>query len=149
MKQSIWNQPLKSLYRDLAEPAPAPAAVTAAAVSARMGLALLIKVLEVAGRRKNFGGDRERLRKMIEAARVESLMLAEAADEDIVAGAEQRRSEVPLKAAHAAEAGLALCAEARGVVTGAVAADLEAAALLLEAGVRAIQVCVRSNQSRP
>jgi formiminotetrahydrofolate cyclodeaminase len=142
---SIWNESLESLYRDLAAPKPAPAAVTAAAVSARLGLALLIKTLEIVGRRRSFSGDAEKVRALIDAARAESEKLAEAAGEDITADPERRRSEVPMKAAHAAKSGLTLCSEAREFVTGAVAADLEAAALLLQAGLSAIQVCVRSN----
>ena len=147
VSHSIWNESLESLYRDLEAAKPAPAGVTAAAVSARLGLGLLIKTLEVVRKRKNFSGDGEQVGALIDAARRESATLAGAADEDITADAERRRSEVPMKAARAAEAGLALCAKARGVVTGAIAADLEAAALLLQAGLSAIQICVRSNSA--
>lgn len=147
MTHSIWNETVESLYQSLAAPKPAPAGVTAAAVSARLGLALLIKTLEVVRKRKTFSGDAGQVGAWIEAARRESATLAEAADEDITAEAARRRSEVPMKAALAAEAGLALCAEARGVVTGAVIADLEAAALLLQAGLSAIHICVRSNSA--
>ncbi len=146
---SIWNESTESLYRDLAEPKPAPAGVTAAAVSARLGMALLIKGLEIVGKRKTFAGDREKLRKLIETARRESAKLAEAADEDIVADADHRRSAVPMKAAQAAEAGLEICHAARSIVTGAITADLEAAALLMKAGLDAVHACVRSNQARP
>lgn len=142
---SIWTKPLEALYLDLAAAQPAPAAVTAAAVSARLGIALLIKALEVVGRRKRFAGDREQLSALLKAARAESDRLAEAADEDIAADAERRRREVPMKTARAAEAGWALCGEARKLVTGAVVADLEAAAVLLGSAVQAIHICVRSN----
>jgi formiminotetrahydrofolate cyclodeaminase len=142
---SIWNEPMETLYRDLVAPKPSPAAVTAAAVSARLGLALLIKVLDIVGKRKSFSGDAEKLNAMIDTARRESAKLAQAADDDVTADAERRRSEVPMQAADAAEAGLKLCREARAVVTGAIVADLEAAAVLLQAGLGAIQVCVRSN----
>ncbi len=112
-------------------------------------MALLIKGLEIVGKRKTFAGDREKLRKLIETARRESAKLAEAADEDIVADADHRRSAVPMKAAQAAEAGLEICHAARSIVTGAITADLEAAALLMKAGLDAVHACVRSNQARP
>jgi|HubBroStandDraft_4_1064222.scaffolds.fasta_scaffold935837_1 formiminotetrahydrofolate cyclodeaminase len=149
VSHSIWNETLESLYQDLEAAKPAPAGVTAAAVSARLGLGLLIKTLEVARKRKNFSGDAKQAGALIEAARRESAKLAAAADEDITADAARRRSEIPMQAAGAAEAGLALCEDARGIVTGAITADLEAAALLLQAGLRAIQVCVRSNLKDP
>ena len=145
MNNSIWNAPLESLYSGLASPTPAPAAVTAAAVSARLGLALLIKALAVVGKRSNFAGDRTKLNALIEGARAESAKLADAADEDIVADDDQRRSAVPMKAVRAADAGAELCHEARALVTGAIAADLDAAELLLDAATKAIQACLRAN----
>lgn len=149
MSQSIWNQTAETLFLDLAAPKPAPAGVTAGAVTARLGMALLIKVLEIVGKRKNFSGDRAKLRELIETAHRESQRLAEAADEDIIADAGQRRSAVPMKAAQAAEAGVELCRQSRSVVTGAIAADLEAASLLLQGGLDAIHACIRSNAARP
>jgi formiminotetrahydrofolate cyclodeaminase len=145
MTDSIWNKPLELLVQNLEAPKPAPAAVTAAAVSARLGLALLIKVLEIVRRRKNFAGDGTRVQLMIDAAREESVKLAQAADDDITGDAGRKRSEIPMLAAQAAESGLALCAEARGAVTGAITADLDAAVFLVEAGLGAIQTCLRSN----
>jgi formiminotetrahydrofolate cyclodeaminase len=147
---SIWNGPMEALYQDLAAAKNAPAAVTAAAVSSRLGVALLIKVLEIVGKRKSFSGDTEKLNAIIDAARRESSKLAQAADDDITADAERRRREVPMQAADAAQAGLKLCREARAVVTGAIVADLEAAVMLLQAGREAIERCVRANsQTRP
>lgn len=145
MSGSIWNQPLESLYDGLAAAKSAPAAVTASAVSARFGLALLIKILEVTLRRKTFSGDPAQFNAMIEAARAESAKLAQAADDDTNSGPDRRRSEIPMIAAQAAEAGLAQCASARPFITGPIAADLEAAILLLEAARRAILVCLESN----
>lgn len=142
---SIWDEPLESLYEGLAAAKPAPAGVTAAAVSARLGLALLIKTLEITARRRDFGGDAETVRGWIDAARRYSVILAEAANDDIVGPPERKRIEIPMNAARAAAAGLDLCAEAAGVVRGAVAADLGAAAALLCAAVRAIGMCVDSN----
>ena len=149
MHNSIWNQPLESFYADLAAPTPAPAAVSAAAVTARFGVALLIKVLEIVRRRKSFTGDRDVLASWIATAQRESAILAQAADADITAPQERKRSEIPSEAAQAAETGLALCAHARTVVTGAISADLEAAAAFLDSAVRAIRHCVESNQARP
>ena len=146
MPDSIWTASLESLVEELASAKVAPAGVTAAAVGARLGIALLIKTLAIVGRRRNFMGDAAELAAWIGAARRQSVVLAEAAHEDIVAGAEQRRTVVPMKAARAAEAGLALCEEAAAVVTGSLAADLGVAKLLLQAGRDAIRLCVQSNQ---
>jgi formiminotetrahydrofolate cyclodeaminase len=148
MKSSIWEESLGAFYRELAEPTPAPAAVTASAVSARLGLALLIKTLRVVERRKSFAGDRQRLSAMIEAALEESAALARAADEDITGEPERKQRDIPMQAARAADAGLALCIEARSIVTGAVAADLESANLLLAAAQRAILHCVNTNDAQ-
>jgi formiminotetrahydrofolate cyclodeaminase len=63
---TIWEAPLESLYDGLAAAKPAPAGVTAAAVSARLGLALLIKTLEITARR---AGDVETARALLPAAR--------------------------------------------------------------------------------
>lgn len=142
---SIWTEPLESLYAALAAAKPAPAGVTAAAVSARLGLALLIKALEIAARRKDFAGDTETVRAWLLAARRYSEILAEAANDDIVAAPERKRIEIPMNAARSAAAGLDLCAEAAGLVRGALAADVGVASALLCAAVRAILLCVDSN----
>jgi formiminotetrahydrofolate cyclodeaminase len=139
---TIWDAPLESLYEGLAAPKPSPAGVTAAAVSARLGLALLIKTLEITARR---AGDAETVRAWLTAARRYSELLAEAANDDIVAAPERKRIEIPMNAARAAVAGLDLCAEAAGLVHGPLAADLGAAAALLCAAVRALVLCVDSN----
>jgi formiminotetrahydrofolate cyclodeaminase len=137
--KSIWTQPLESLYEGLAAAKPAPAGVTAAAVSARFGMALLIKALEITARRN------EGVRGWIDVARGYSAILAEAAHDDIVAAPERKRIEIPMRAARAAAGGLELCAEAASVVRGPLAADLGVAAMLLCASVRAIVLCVDSN----
>jgi formiminotetrahydrofolate cyclodeaminase len=133
------------LYEGLAAAKPAPAGVTAAAVSARFGMALLIKTLEISGKRKDFAGDGDAVRAWITAARRYSEILAEAANDDIVGAPERKRIEIPMNAARAAVAGLDLCAEAAGVVRGALAADLGVAAMLLCSAVRSIRLCVDSN----
>lgn len=143
--RSIWSEPLESLYEGLASAKPSPAGVTAAAVSARLGLALLIKTLEITANRRAFTGEAAKLRLWINNARRYSEILAEAANDDIVAAPERKRIEIPMNAARSAAAGLDLCAEAAGFVHGPVAADLGAAAALLCASVRAILLCVDSN----
>lgn len=142
---SLWTQPLESLYEGLAAAKTAPAGVTAAAVSARFGMALLIKALEITVKRRDFSGDAAALRLWIDVARKEADALAEAANEDIAGAAERKRIEIPMIAARAAVAGLDMCAEAAGVVRGALAADVGAAAALLCAAVHAILLCVDSN----
>ncbi len=142
---TIWEAPLESLYEGLASAKPSPAGVTAAAVSARLGLALLIKTLEITVNRRGFTGEAAKLRLWINNARRYSEILAEAANDDIAAAPERKRIEIPMNAARSAAAGLDLCAEAAGFVNGPVAADLGAAAMLLCAAVRAILLCVDSN----
>jgi formiminotetrahydrofolate cyclodeaminase len=108
-------------------------------------MALLIKTLEITVKRRDFAGDAAALRVWIEAARKEADALAEAANDDITGEAERKRIEIPMIAARAAAAGLDLCAEAAGVVRGALAADIGVAAMLLCGAVRAIVLCVDSN----
>jgi formiminotetrahydrofolate cyclodeaminase len=136
---------LESLYAGLASAKPAPAGVTAAAVSARFGMGLLIKALEITVKRKDFAGDREAVRAWLIAAQAYSLILAEAAKDDIAGAPERKRIEIPMNAARSAGAGLDLCAEAVGLVRGALTADVGVAAALLCAAVRAILLCVDSN----
>ncbi|HEX5432101.1 MAG TPA: cyclodeaminase/cyclohydrolase family protein [Bryobacteraceae bacterium] len=152
---SIWSRTLVSFQEGAAGTDPVPAGVSVASVTASFGLALLIKVLEIGSRRKNFAGDREQIRKLIEAARRESAQLAEASERDIAAfGPRMTRAmiEIPMSAARSAAAGLDLCAEAAGlvqeVVQGLVAADLGAAAAILHGALRAILLCVDFNLSR-
>lgn len=141
IRSSIWEASLESLYAGLAAAKPAPAGVTASAVSARFGLALLIKTLEITGRRDGS----PQLRLWIERAREEADVLAEAANNDIVAAPERKRIEIPMIAARSAAAGLDLCDEAAASVRGALAADLGVAAIMLCAAVRGILLCVDSN----
>src|ERR1051326_1612988 len=139
MDASIWSGALSEFRDRVASTDPGPAGGAASAGSASAGLSLLIKSLEIVGRRKNFSGDAARLRAWIEAAKGLSEDLAQAADADIARGVSaQAAVEIPLRAARCAAAGLDLCAEAAGVVSGAIAADLAVGALLLGAAVQAI-----------
>ncbi len=133
-----------------------------AAVSASLGLGLVEKVLRIAGQRRGFSGDRERLAQLIDSARAGSDKLAGYADEDVAAFndylASKRRGDMPamdaalraavespLKIARAAVEGLDLCAEAAGFIPAALAADLGTAVLLLECAARATLLSVDSN----
>jgi formiminotetrahydrofolate cyclodeaminase len=159
----IWKSTLESFRESVASAEPAPAGVSVSAVSATLGLSLLEKVLEIMAKRKNFVGDRGRLAALRQAARDETERLAQYADEDIAAyraymgargprtaAAESARAlrgviETPLKAARSALSGLELCADAAGMVHGAVAADLATAAILLAGAVRAMLLSVDAN----
>jgi formiminotetrahydrofolate cyclodeaminase len=156
----LWTASLKSFSDDLSGTQPVPAGVAAAAVSGSLGLALLIKVLEIAGK-KHLRPD-----SLIEAARRESAQLITLAGQDAAAfrsyldarrqaaaseddsgrdAAVRCMTEIPLKAARAAAAGLDICVEAGGLVHALVAADLGAAASLLAGAVRAMLICVDFN----
>lgn len=143
--RSVWTETLASFCDNLAASRPAPAGVAAAAVSGCLGLALLMKVLEIRGLPSE----------LIDAAKRESQILAQAADDDIEAVSQllqahdaQPAIEVPLRAARAAVAGLELCAGAAESVRGLIAADLGASAALLAGAARAILLCVEFNLSR-
>jgi formiminotetrahydrofolate cyclodeaminase len=148
-----------------------PAGVSVAAVSASLGLGLLVKVLRIVGQRRDLRVDPGRIGQLREAAQAASARLVEYADEDVVAfnqfmasrrlakntpeeQQERERAmdaalraaiEVPLKTARAAVAGLDLCVEAAGSVHAFVAADLGAAAALLAGAVRATLLSVDFN----
>ncbi|MEI9813741.1 MAG: hypothetical protein WDO18_14320 [Acidobacteriota bacterium] len=145
MAVSVSAMTVESLCQELALPQPAPASVVAAALTARMGIALLIKALAVVGNRSSFDGDRDKLKVLTEGADRESAKLAEVAEDDVSGSPERKRSEVPMNAALAAEAALVLCSEARPLATGSVAVDIEIAVLLLTAAHRSVLMCVGSN----
>jgi formiminotetrahydrofolate cyclodeaminase len=150
MDASLWPSTIASFCEDVAGSNPAPAGVAASAVAASLGLSLLIKVLEIAGRRKSFAGDAQKLRALVHSAHRELAELKSAADDDIQAVRTGGRNaiEVPMRAARAAVAGLDLCVEGtgiEGVTKGLAAADLGAAVLLLSGAARAILLCVAFN----
>ncbi len=160
MEGSIWTATLASFRDRVAGAEPVPAGVSAAAVSATLGLGLLTKVLEIASQRKDFAGDRELVGSLFNDARDQSQTLSRLADEDIAAfhqyldclrrkqpmGAAIRRAiEVPLNVARAAAAGLDLCDKATGLIHAFVAPDLGAAATLLRGAVRATLFSVNFN----
>jgi len=145
MSRSIWSESLASFSDSVAATRPAPAGVAAAAVTAELGMGLLIKAIAITG------GHGE----LVDAARSEAAHLRGAADEDIGAVMEylhardaaalRQAIEAPLRAARAAVAGLELCATASSVVKPALTADLGAAQALLAGALRAILLCVEAN----
>jgi formiminotetrahydrofolate cyclodeaminase len=160
MSDSIWSAALATFRDRLAGLEPVPAGVSAAAVSATFGLGLLIKVLEIASKRKSFAGDRKLVESLIHEARNKSQILAHLADDDVAAfhqyldclrrkestGAAIRKAiEIPLKIARASASGVALCEQATGLVHAFVAPDLGTAEELLTAAVRSTLLSVNSN----
>jgi formiminotetrahydrofolate cyclodeaminase len=141
------------------------------AVSARLGLGLLEKVLRIVSQRRDFSGDLGRFSQLDDAARTESARLARYADEDIaafnkymacrrlakdtpqqredreraIAAALRTTIEIPMNVARSAIAGIDLCTSAAGFVHAFVAADLGAAAELLAGAVRATLLSVDFN----
>jgi len=162
MPDSIWKSTLEEFRDQLAGRDPVPAGVSVAAVSASLGLSLLMKVLEITRRRKDFDGDPAKIEKMLDSARAESRELERYADEDIAAFAEYMASrgtpnqalalrkaiETPLAAARAAASGLKLCADAVVITPASIAPDLGTAAVLLAGSVRAMLLSVESNALR-
>lgn len=160
MSESIWTSTVAAFRDCVAGRKPVPAGVSAAAVTASLGLALFNKVLEVASNRKDFAGDRERVEHLLHEGRNESQLLAHLADRDIAAfrqyldarkssestGAALRKTvEIPLHVARAAATGLALCEQAAGLIHAAVAPDLATAENLLAAAARSALGTVTAN----
>jgi formiminotetrahydrofolate cyclodeaminase len=136
--------------------------VSVSAVSASFGFSLVEKVLRIAGQRKDFSGDRQRLAFLIDAAQSGSSHLARWADEDAWAfnqylaarrlkdaaaidAALRRAIQIPLQIAREAVGGLDLCAVAAGFIHKALAADLGTAAILFAGAVRATLLTVDAN----
>jgi formiminotetrahydrofolate cyclodeaminase len=136
-----------------------PAGVAVSVVTASLALALLAKVLEITGKRKQFVAD-QRVAAFLDAARRESTELMHYADDDIrafndymdcvrrkepIEAAMRKAIEVPMNAARAAVRGLDLCAEGAGMVQGLTAADLGSVAALLSGAIRAMLLSVDFN----
>jgi len=157
---SLWTETLSG-FRDKAGGLdPLPAGVAISAVTASLAIALLAKVLAIAGRRKRFTGDRQRVEALLAAAREESARLTHLADEDIesfnqymacrrqggeLSAAIRKAIEVPMEAARAAVRGLGICADAAGMIQGLTAADIGAAAALLSGAAQAMLLSVDFN----
>jgi formiminotetrahydrofolate cyclodeaminase len=160
MEDSLWTTTLAAFREKASGADPVPAGVAISAVTASLALALLVKVLTIASKRKNFTGDRQRINALLDAARAESARLTYLADDDIEAfnqymacarrgeeltAAVRKAIEVPLDCARSAVHGLGLCAETAGMVQGLTAADIGAAAALLSGTARAMLLSVAAN----
>jgi methenyltetrahydrofolate cyclohydrolase len=162
---------LEEFRRSAASEESVPAGVAIAAVSASLALGLLAKVLTIAGRRKDFSGDRSQTEKLAKAARDQSERMLAYAEKDMAAfssyiasvrgsdksvserkerqhsldAAIRKAIEIPMEAARAAASGIGLCADAAGSVHSLVAADLGTAATILSAAQRVFLMCADSN----
>ncbi len=171
MEGSVWDSTLEFFRERVESGDTGIAAAAVAMVSAACAVSLVVMVLAVIGRRKDFAGDRTRLESLIEAAKTEASRLKKYADADPQAYAEymetvrlpksteeerqerkramhaalQKATAVPLAAARSATVGAALCAEASELASGAVATDLGGGAALLAGAVRAILATVNTN----
>jgi formiminotetrahydrofolate cyclodeaminase len=142
---SVWSGTLAGFREKAGGTDPVPAGVAISAVTASLALALVAKVLLIAGKKRDVSA-------LLDTARSESAQLAELADRDIRAfeqymsnGDMVEAIEVPMEAARSAVRGLGLCAEAGGIVRGLTAADIGAAAALLSGAARAMLLSVDFN----
>jgi formiminotetrahydrofolate cyclodeaminase len=153
MDDSVWAGTLAAFREKASGTDPVPASVAISAVTASLALALLAKVLAIAGMKKDLGA-------LLDSARAESDRLAHIADADIqafnqymeckrqgrdLAAAIRKAIEVPMEGARSAIRGLDLCVSAAGMVEGLTAADVGGAAALLSGAVRAMLLSVDFN----
>jgi len=159
MPDSIWNSTLEEFRAQVASVEPVPAGVSTAAVAAGLAAGLLTKVMEISRKKQPSGG--RALEELIRSAHEQSAYLKQCADDDIAvyrtylavrgrhddtaAAALRQITEVPLRAARAAIAGLELCNSMAPTTPAVIAPDLAAATTLLEAAVRAILISVDAN----
>jgi formiminotetrahydrofolate cyclodeaminase len=142
MHASVWRMPVEELQAAVAAPRPAPAGVTTAAVSAVLGLSLVVKVLRIRG-----------VRPELLAAALELIAeLRAGADADIAAVQEfiDTRNQGPLRespkrVAQAVARARQLCAQAAPELSGRIAADVTAAQALLEGAAAAVEACIAAN----
>lgn len=139
MSDELWRESLAAFRAALAADAPTPGCGAAAAVTADLGLALVVKALRISRRHADSVALAEQL------AQAESLLgrLGRFADEDMQAfsdylQAAQRSDEarelaarqacaVPLASAHGCLQGLEIAVVARPLVRGALSSDVHAA----------------------
>lgn len=153
MDDSVWAGTLAAFREKAGGTDPVPASVAISAVTASLALALLAKVVAIAGKKKDLSA-------LLDTARAESACLARLADADVeafnqymkckrlgedVTAAVRKAIEVPMEAARSAVRGLELCVKAAEVVQGLTAADIGGAAALLSAAVRAMLLSVDFN----
>jgi formiminotetrahydrofolate cyclodeaminase len=146
---SVWSGTLAGFREKAGGMDPVPASVAISAVTASLALALVAKVLQIAGRKRSVSA---LVDTMLDTARAESARLADLADQDIRAFHQYMSTgdmlpaiEVPMEAARSVVRGLGLCAEVAGIVRGLTAADIGAAAALLSGAARAMLLSVDFN----
>jgi len=147
---------IEDFVSQLAGSEPVPAGVSAAAVSAAFGVALLLKVLAIIKKHSVT----ENLEECERAATLGLQRLRQAAEDDIAAyraylrtrtipeerdAALRQAIETPLDAARMAAAALEICAKTAASCPANIAPDLATAATLLAAAVRAILLSVDAN----
>ncbi|MDP9052941.1 MAG: cyclodeaminase/cyclohydrolase family protein [Acidobacteriota bacterium] len=157
---SIQATTVQEFHAQVGGAGPLPAGVSISAVGAGLALALLAKVLDITGKRKDFAGDRARIAGLLQQSREESARLMALADDDVRAfnqylectrsggdkqAAMSQAIEVPMQGARSALRGLGLCAEAVEMVRGLTSADLAMSAALLRGAARAMLVSVDFN----
>ena len=158
MASSVWKLTLEE-FADKVGEGPVPAGVSIAAVAAALALKLIEMTLRVTARRRDFTGDRDRLRELLGAVRSEAAQMVGYADKDVSAYQnylKNRKSadaaaslrvaiDVPMEIARAASRGLELCAAASELVSAGVAPDLGSAASILAAASRAATRSAEAN----
>lgn len=154
MEASIWTGTLAALRDKVAATEPVPAGVAISAVNASLALALLAKVLAIAGKKKSPMEQRQRIDELLDAARAESSHLTSLADEDIQAfhkylesnrEASRKAIEIPMEAARSAVRGLGLCEATAGMIRGLTAGDVGTTSYLLAGAARAMLMSVEFN----
>lgn len=172
MDSSVWKLTLDQLRVAVAR-GPVPAGVSICAIAATLAIDLIAACLQTTGRRRNFSGDREQVAALLKKVRSEAERMKNLADDDVAAyevylssrrvaagadpGADRsavgeialrQASEVPMKVARSAIAGLELCVVAAPVVHGAMVADIGSSAAILAASARAAARSAEANARR-
>ncbi len=136
MEHSLWASPLNVFDSALAEPRASPAAGSAAAVSAKLAVSLVIKILAIT---------KPRVSDSSAAFAAYLDCIRNAADEKTRDLMMLKAIEVPLNAARSAVRVLGLSREAAHLIPAFLRADLAAAVLLLSGCVRALLMIVDYN----
>jgi formiminotetrahydrofolate cyclodeaminase len=168
---SVWKLTLAEFDGQIVQ---GTGAVAVAAISAAFAVSVLRMVLEITARKEESASHLGKIRKLLEAASLESERLKRTSEEDHAAYAAYRQAfrlpqttesereersralrstlreatETPLNAARAAVSAIELCAEAAPLARGDVSADIGGAADILNGALRAILNSVDANLRR-
>jgi formiminotetrahydrofolate cyclodeaminase len=142
---SVWQEALSAFAGQVASKQPAPAGVAAAAVAAALAVNLLIKVLAISGRRADLAERARRIETGLRAAADEDAAIVQRLIGERDPAAMREAIEIPIRAARLAAEALEACRDAAPELSGHLAADLAAAAALLEGSARGILACVEAN----